>query len=426
MSKMKILNLAYTDSGGAGKATLLFNNMLKSHGYNSILLVKESMESNKNVLILRKSNTRLDLFVKRLHKKIKYFSYKVLYQEKYCFFNLKESFKQTSSSEILSKLSVRPDIIILHWISGFINAEIIKDLERDTKAKIFWIMIDNAPLTGGCHFPWDCRGYLSSCSNCPAIKLSYFNSLAHKNLEFKKKNLPKNLTLIAASSSDYDRAKNSSLFKDNRIEKILFPIDSDKFNLSNLKLAKKYFSIDTNKKVIFYGASNITDLRKGFKYFQEAILKLEAIFKEKGFSLDNYIILVAGHISENAILSTDIPILSVGTLSEADLIKAYQCANVFVSTSIEDSGPLMINQSIMCGTPVVAFNIGVAIDLVLDGTSGHTSEVGNTNSLAENIFKILFMEDLDYKIMRDNCRKTALKSYSFDACISNWNKLFLS
>lgn len=425
MSKMKILNLAYTDSGGAGKATLLFNNMLNNHGHKSILLLKESKNNNKNVIIFPEKKKKY-IGINILLNKIKSLFFLFLLKKKYFFYNRNEIKKHISAKDILLSTPFTPNIIVLHWVSGFINAEVINNLEKETKAKLFWIMIDNSPLTGGCHFPWDCKGYQSSCLNCSAIKLSYFNSLAHKNLEFKKKNLSKNLTLIAASSSDYDRAKNSSLFKDNRIEKILFPIDSDNFNLGNKKLAKNYFSIDTNRKVIFYGASNITDLRKGFQYFQEAILKLEAIFKEKCFPLDDYIILVAGHISENAILNTDIPILNVGTLSEADLIKAYQCADVFVSTSIEDSGPLMINQSIMCGTPVVAFNVGVAIDLVLDGTTGYTSETCNSNSLAENIFKIIIMKDLDYKTMSKYCRKIALKSFSFRACILKYNNLFNS
>ncbi|HEY5124202.1 MAG TPA: glycosyltransferase [Ignavibacteria bacterium] len=52
------------------------------------------------------------------------------------------------------------------------------------------------------------------------------------------------------------------------------------------------------------------------------------------------------------------------------IASAFQAADVFVCPSIEDSGPIMINQSIMCGTPVVVFEMGVATDLVETGITG--------------------------------------------------------
>ena len=48
MNKIKILNLSFTDMGGAGKASLVFNEMFNNSGYESILVVKESNENNKS------------------------------------------------------------------------------------------------------------------------------------------------------------------------------------------------------------------------------------------------------------------------------------------------------------------------------------------------------------------------------------------
>ncbi|HAK12692.1 MAG TPA: glycosyl transferase family 1, partial [Chitinophagaceae bacterium] len=40
--------------------------------------------------------------------------------------------------------------------------------------------------------------------------------------------------------------------------------------------------------------------------------------------------------------------------TEQALAKYYQLADLFISPSIEDAGPMMILESLPCGTPVIA------------------------------------------------------------------------
>lgn len=425
MGKIKILNLAFTDMGGAGKASLVFNEMFNSAGYESILLVKESNENNKNVLVLpqKVNNIFLKFYSKQL-RRFKYLISRFLYHEKYFFFNKNENKTETSVEAIIKAIPFVPDVIVLHWVTGFINSKIINKLETITKAKMIWIMMDNAPLTGGCHYPWDCEGFYGSCSNCPAIKLPILKQIAKSNLEFKKQYIPLNLEVISCSSSDYERSVKAAVFKGNKIHKMLLPIDKDKFSLGNKDLSKNQLSIQNDKKIIFYGASSIKNNRKGLLYFLSALSTLEDKIIENGGSLDSYVILVAGNIDIDIFSKIKIPIVMLGFLSEDSLINAYQASELFVSSSIEDSGPLMVNQSIMTGTPVVSFNIGVAIDLVKNGVTGYLSSLYDANSLADNIYKILLMNDLEYLKMRNNCRELAIDKYSFESSIKSYTAIF--
>jgi glycosyltransferase involved in cell wall biosynthesis len=50
----------------------------------------------------------------------------------------------------------------------------------------------------------------------------------------------------------------------------------------------------------------------------------------------------------------------------------------------------MINESIMCGTPVVSFRMGVAEDLIINGETGYIVKLKNIRDLANGI-------DEDYK-----------------------------
>jgi len=425
MSKKTILNLAFTDSGGAGKASLVFNEMLNESGCKSILVVKESNEKNNNVIVFSK-NTEffLHVLLKKISNKIRHFILSnFFFVQKYFFLDFEPRKNKISSREILNLISFNPDFIFLHWISGFINPELISELEKITKARIIWIMLDNAPLTGGCHFPWSCKGYENSCLNCPAINISFLKQIAHKKLELKKKFIPKNLILLTCSTSDYFRAKKSSVFKENPIHKIFLPVNSDKFIEGNRTFAKNYFSIGLDKKVIFYGASGIENIRKGLKYFIDAILILENKLKSNKVPLDSYAILISGRINENLLSKIQIPIFITGFLDKKNLIKAYQASDVYVSTVIEDSGPLMVNQSIMCGTPVVSFNIGVAVDLVSNDVTGYLSEVYKSELIGSNIYKILSINKLDYLKIRENCRELGLKQFSYKSHILNLNKL---
>jgi glycosyltransferase involved in cell wall biosynthesis len=90
------------------------------------------------------------------------------------------------------------------------------------------------------------------------------------------------------------------------------------------------------------------------------------------------------------------------------IASAYKAADVFICPSIEDSGPMMINQSLMCGTPVVSFEMGVAFDLVITGETGYRVKLKDTNDMAKGIMNILALDKISYGKMSDNCRKLAL------------------
>lgn len=60
------------------------------------------------------------------------------------------------------------DIIHLHWVSRLLNNDSIMKLLLLGKP-IVWTMHDFNPMTGGCHYPGECVGYLENCSECPQL-----------------------------------------------------------------------------------------------------------------------------------------------------------------------------------------------------------------------------------------------------------------
>lgn len=427
MHKIKIINIATIDWDGAGIASQYFNTLLNNSGYKSILIVKNSKELKSNVLAVKGTPKVASGFFSKLKLRItSRFTFELnkrLYNEKYCYFNKDERKTDTQSDEIISKFPFSPDIIILHWTSNFINSNTVKEFAEKTNAKIFWLMMDNAPLTGGCHYPWECQGFHLDCSNCPAILVGINKKKANRNLAIKVNNLPDNLEIVACSESDYIRAKKSTLFRNRKIHKILLPVDETKFTGANMSIAKKNFGIPENMKVIFFGATAIKDTRKGISYFIEALLTLKTLLTQKADNKTDFMILIAGNGNTTFLDNINIPYLNTGYLDEKNLIKAYQAADVFISSSLEDSGPLMINQAIMCGTPVVSFDVGVAMDLVINGYTGYRVKVGDSKAMAEGIKSILSLSESEYNEISNNCRLTGLNNFSLDQTIRKWDTI---
>ena len=395
---MTILNVSALDYGGAGKFSVDFNDSLLRLGHKSSLIVLDQKTSSQNVLrypasLLSKPFAKLARWVAKVKWTTATFDYN------YYFYNVHERYTTISAKKILGLIDGVPDVIFIHWVTGFINARVIGDLYQLTNAKIYWLMIDNAPITGGCHYPWSCEGYKHDCVNCPAILSPADKWLAKENLRLKVSYLPANTGVIAFSASDYDRVKQSRLFRNNPINRMLGFVDEDKFQPGNKEEAKAYFGLSDTHRVVFFGASSLKEKRKGMQLLLNAMDYLQ---------VEQVTFLIAGDFAPSF---QDKNIRLIGYVNEDDLIKAYQASDLFVCPSLEDSGPLMVNQSIMCGTPVVAFRVGVSLDLVHTGRTGYSARTGDDKDLANGITELLRLNETDYLKMRDSCRNMAVSLY---------------
>ena len=365
----------------------------------SYLLVQESKNGDSQAIVYTDSrhHNAMGKFRRRRNKQ-QLKDDKFVYD--YYFYNKHECYTTVSAKRILQYIPTKPNIIITYWVTDFVNAQTLNDLYRLTKAQIFCFMVDNAALTGGCHYPWDCREFSRNCSNCPAILAEENKTIASKNLAFKKKYLPESAKVVAFSASDYNRACQSALFRDKDVLKLIGYVDETKFTTGNPLSARAYFSLPADKKIIFFGASSLTEKRKGMTLLLQALSSLP---------MDSICLLVAG---DSPPLGVEVLVKRAGYLSEAELITAYQAADVFICPSLEDSGPMMVNQALMCGTPVVAFDTGVAQDLVITGKTGYIARPGDVADMAHGISCLINLPEEQYVQMASDCRKFAKKTYS--------------
>lgn len=329
-----------------------------------------------------------------------------------------------SAREILKTVEFNPDYIFVYWSKFSFNQKLLYELQVLTGAKIVCVPLDMAFFTGGCHFAKGCLNYQSGCGNCPALRVSYKKDLSYKTLKYKKFFLDKTeMIFLSASSELTDQMKQSSLLKDKCIYDFKLGQDENIFKPGPKNELRKTYSLNQNSKVIFFGATNLSVKQKGMVYLEQALWKLSEIIKEKGLTWDIELV-VAGRNPEE--FNFPFKFKYVGFLKDKnELAKMYQMADVYVSPSIEDSGPLMVNQSILSGTPVVSFDVGIAKTLVIDGETGFRASVEDSDQLAENIYRVLSNEDLEK--MKMNCRnlgmdlisKESTKKFLFEFLVEN-------
>lgn len=316
------------------------------------------------------------------------------------------------TKKILRKAGFVPDAIIVLFIQNLLSLKNIYELGQITDAGIFMLLMDMAPFTAACGYAWDCMGYQQKCGNCPALYSRNRADQSHFNWEFKKKFIDKTaIHVIAATEWQIPQIRASSLLGGKPISKVLLPVDSRVFKPANKRALRATLGIPVQKKIIFFGSVELKHRRKGLHYLLESLKILDETIK--GTALENNILLlIAGRGIDDILSRLHFRHHYMGFLhSPESMATAYQAADVFVCPSVEDAGPTMINQSIMCGTPVVSFEMGVAADLVHTGETGYRAKLADSVDLARGIHAILAMKTISYLDMSQNCRRLAMDSY---------------
>lgn len=401
--------------------------LLSSTKENKVVLAVKGYEKHKeeNIIsidnnfnyVIRKFSNIVRCFFNIITKKRINLNHKT--DSKYSVQNYNQQKEYYSTKRILKKINFRPNIIIIQFIQNFLTYKNLYELNSTTNATILIHLPDMAPLTGGCHYAWNCTNYIENCGKCPALFSSVDNDQSRKNWFYKNKYIKQtNIIAIAGSEWQYKQLKKSSLFSNKIKTKILAAINDKLFCPGQFSKVRKELGVPIGKKIIFFGAVSVNNQRKGFPNLMESLEILKKIYE-----YENIHIVIAGKIKKDILIKLPFEFTVLGYLNHEYLAKAFQSADLFVCPSIEDSGPMMINQSILCGTPVVAFDMGVALDLVISEVTGYRVELGNAEKLARGMHKILSLEDDEYIKMRNNCRKIGLKLTGFDSIKSQWMML---
>lgn len=311
------------------------------------------------------------------------------------------------------------DLLNLHNLHGpgFSYLAISKLTQQ--KPAIFTLH-DMWSFTGHCAYSDDCTRWQIGCGHCPYPD-TY--PAIHRDVsawEWKLKNWVyshSNLTIVAPSQWLVQQAKASMLNRFS-VHHIPYGLDTDAYLPLDQELCREVLGVPPSKKVILFSAVNLKEARKGGDLLLQALQALPASLKQ------DCMLLTLGTSTSKLESAVDMPATHLGYVS-SDRLKsvAYSAADVFVLPTRADNLPLVLQESMACGTPMVSFKVGGVPDLVRPGITGYLAAPENPQDLCDGIVQLL-KDDVLRDSMSKNCRAIAVREYSLELQAERYIKLY--
>ena len=367
--KMRVVHISTTDLGGAYEAAQRISDSLQSIGEESMVLVRSK---------LRESTVAVSYFnniFPKLASKTKNFLNLLLSDGEVIF-------DKYGTDICKHPLVKNADVICLHWVNSFVSVSEVSRILMLGKP-VFWIMHDMWPFTGGCHYAGDCMQYKEQCQSCSMVNKTKKNAVVYWQIKKKEHFKQENLYPVGPSRWISECAQKSQIFGEKSIVTIPNPIDTDLFypkSIEERNSIRKKYGLSDDKKTILFGAAKVTNNPiKGFSYFTEAVQRLPK---------EEYQVLVLGESDGEDSLKEkiDLDVVYTGFVNNSEqLCWIYNAADLLVAPSLQENYSNTVLESLACGIPVVAFDVGGMSDLIIEKNNGYLAELKDAEDLAEGI-----------------------------------------
>lgn len=366
---MRILHLATSKHGGAGVAAVRLHDALIAEGYDSTLITLEEVRKGLSKIPFKQYLTRkFFTLINQMNTRKGYIS--------------TSTFSANSINiDDLSKYS--PDIVHIHnWYNLLSTDSILKIAKRYSTVLT---MHDERLITGSCHYSLDCKGYLTNCPSCPAVRTF------HRTVSRKKRELPlkiddgSQIAVIAPSQWLIDRFRTTSLRSKVSRTKVIPNIVS----VPELCKSAKKAPINNNQFNLLFAAVNPEAPTKGLDLLVEAVIT----FAELNPSVQ----IILHVVGKEVVLNSDLENLSFvthGVQSTSAMNLFFDKVDLVVVPSRIDNSPSIISEAQLNGTLVLATNVGGIPELITDSISGLVCEP-IVQSLASSLERAFHLDNKD-------------------------------
>lgn len=413
---MKVLSVCTSDvSGGAARAAYRIHQGVRALGINSCMFVKNKGSNDPDVHALSEFapqnpiNRVFDWCRTKLLNKIQHAQW--------------NPYKETRQKYFLSDIrgvdihgalqEIDYDILHLHWLNNrFLD---IRELSKIHKP-IVWTLHDSWPFCGVCHIPLDCTKYNNHCGACPMLGSDKERDLAYRVYAMKQEAYRAlNLHIVTPSKWLAECAKRSALLGGFPIQVIPNGIDIDIYQPLDRQLSAQMLGLDPDKKYILFGAMHATnDPNKGFDLLLKALHKLHVEDTE---------LLVYGADDKLDKYALPLPVRSLGYMhGDKQMAMLYNVADVMIVPSRSENLSNTIMESMSCGTPVVAFNIGGNGDMIEHMKNGYLAKEQDAEDLSTGIQWCI--NHNENNILGECAREKVMNNYTQEFVCKQYKSLY--
>jgi glycosyltransferase involved in cell wall biosynthesis len=403
---MKFLLITNNDYDGVGQHVLRTNIYLNKINHKSKILVLHKSTDDKNVFIVKR------FFLYRLYS---FFLniIKINFKDIFSFGNSTISYKS------IKKYVEDSDVLIIFSLHKILSYKDLKIILSHKKI-VYFRPLDLEFATGGCHTNFldgnkVCRKYQDSCDNCPKLNFLDIFNIASSNLLKKKFFFQYYKPRVFVENTYTQNIYNKSLvFRKNPVQKIFLGTDSLRKKFYTKKKARKILKIDNNKKVMLFGTFNLDSHYKGALVLKESLELLSKDLDNK--NLKDVQLLTFGNKNNFYLNIKNIEWLHFGLINSDYMLNLlYRAADVLLCPSISDNGPHIVTEALLNDLPIVAFDQGVAQDIIINDINGYLISCYDKLAFNKAILKIIFYKKFDLKNAQNkNLKNNFTDSYEIN------------
>ncbi|EGM69250.1 glycosyltransferase [Shewanella sp. HN-41] len=377
---MRILHICYSDlDGGAARAAFRLHQAQRSLGLDSHMLVINKCSDDPFVhtvsgmrRLLIKLSAALSRYIVRLQKSPNW---------------VHHSLNLLPSGLLRDVDKLAPDVVNLHWLGGEMLS--VGEIGRISQP-VVWTLHDMWAFSGAEHYDDDKPSQRYKMGYSRDSRNELHSGLDLDRWTFMRKQKAwagKSFQIVTPSHWLADCVRQSTLFAGLPVTVTSNCIDHNVYRPLPRELAREALGLPQDKQLLLFGAmSSTSDPRKGYHLLIPALQQLQTEGKA-----DQIELVVFGASHGDAEQVTGIKTHYMGRLyDDISLCLLYNSADLFVAPSLQDNLPNTLVESLACGTPCVAFNIGGMNDLINNDEVGYLIEkvdpieLSNKISLKEN------------------------------------------
>lgn len=340
----------------------------------------------------------------------------------YYFFYGREERPPVPAGQILKQLSGPYDLIYIGFWQGLLSFDTVARIHDKFQAPVVLATVDMSVMTGGCHYPHACTRYKQECGRCPGLKSFVFDTFTRHNVLYREGFYDRMKPVILCNSYVAAIFNESRLLRGRNIVKVFPVIDEQVFRPKDKAALRDKYGVPEHKDfILLAGAQNFKEDRKGGRYLMAALSDFYHRLTDE--DRNRILLLFVGNMEPEMEQAIPFDYRAEGYVSQEVLADLYALSDAFLSPSVEDGGPMMVNQALSCGTPVISFQIGTALDVVEGKGTGYCARLRDAADFAEGIHRHFLMSPAQRAEVSGCCRQMALETTSFEACVRSLDRL---
>ena len=312
---------------------------------------------------------------------------------------------------------VQTSVVHLHNLHGeFFSPALFKVLFR--RKKVIWTLHDESFITGHCSCTFNCIRWKNGCGDCPDLSIyppvKYDNT--KKVLAQKKKWILDIQPIVVCPSKWLANRVKIAYPSLKKIMVIPNGINTEIFKPISKEEARGILGLPLNKKIVLFVAEFSTNNPfKGGAIIRNLIA--DSTFTELVF------ITVGGDNTSGYMNHITYPYINKDT----DLSLLYAASDVLLYPTQADNLPLVVLESMSCGTPVIASSLGGIPEIIRHNENGMLVEdFKKESAFKDALHAYLSLDEENLNRLKLNARETICSDFELLQMVDRYKTIYNS